>query len=100
MSHGPGAPPGSTSERYVLILTIIVLGMFSGWIANLVLGGRSQPRDWGELLVAGLVGSFVGGLLLSLLAGDGLAIRPSGLIGSIVGAVVVLVVWRGVRARR
>lgn len=84
----------------MLILTIIVLGMFSGWIANMVLGGRSQPGDWGELLVAGLVGSFVGGLLLSLLAGDGLAVRPSGLIGSIVGAVVVLVVWRGVRARR
>ena len=33
-------------------------------------------------LVAGLGGSFVGGLLASLLAGDGLAFKPSGIIGS------------------
>jgi uncharacterized membrane protein YeaQ/YmgE (transglycosylase-associated protein family) len=84
----------------VLIIGIIVLGLFSGWLANLLLGGSSRPADWGELLVAGLAGSFVGGLLVSLLAGDGLALRPSGLIGSVVGAVVVLVGWRAVRSRR
>ena len=50
-------------------------------------------------IVAGLVGSFVGGLLASLIAGDGLALRPSGIIGSIVGAVVVTVVWRWSRTR-
>lgn len=44
-------------------------------------------------LISGLVGSFVGGLLVSLLAGDGLSIRPSGLIGSIIGALVVTAVW-------
>ena len=45
------------------------------------------------LIVAGLVGSFVGGLLVSLLAGDGLALRPSGLIGSFVGAILVTLGW-------
>ena len=45
-------------------------------------------------LVAGLAGSFVGGLLISLLADDGLSLRPSGIIGSIVGATIVSVVWR------
>ena len=44
-------------------------------------------------IVAGLVGSFVGGLLISLLSGDGLDLRASGLIGSIVGAVVVTAAW-------
>jgi len=48
---------------------------------------------------AGLVGSFVGGLLGSLLSDDGLALRPSGIIGSIVGAVLVLLVWGAVRGR-
>ncbi|MEO1061436.1 MAG: GlsB/YeaQ/YmgE family stress response membrane protein [Actinomycetota bacterium] len=83
----------------MLILGIIVGGAFVGWLANLVLGGGWQPADWGELLAAGLVGSFVGGTLLSLLFGDGFALRPSGIIGSVIGAVVVLVGWRAVRAR-
>jgi uncharacterized membrane protein YeaQ/YmgE (transglycosylase-associated protein family) len=49
--------------------------------------------DWGMALIAGLTGSFVGGLLVSLLAGDGLDLRPSGLIGSILGATIVTAVW-------
>jgi uncharacterized membrane protein YeaQ/YmgE (transglycosylase-associated protein family) len=39
----------------------------------------------------------VGGLLGSLLAGDGLSIRPSGLIGTVLGAIVVLAIWGAVR---
>ena len=84
----------------MLILAIIVFGMLAGWLANLLTGGSSRPADWGELLVAGIAGSFVGGLLASLIAGDGIELRPSGLIGSVVGAVVVLVVWRKVRGAR
>jgi uncharacterized membrane protein YeaQ/YmgE (transglycosylase-associated protein family) len=81
----------------VLVLAIIVLGLAAGWLANLVLGGGARPADWGQLLVAGLVGSFVGGMLISLLAGDGLQLRPSGLIGSVIGAIVVLAIWSRVR---
>jgi uncharacterized membrane protein YeaQ/YmgE (transglycosylase-associated protein family) len=84
----------------VLILGIIVFGMAIGWVANMVLGGGGRPKDWGELLMAGLVGSFVGGLLGSLIFGDGLDLRPSGIIGSLVGAVLVLVVWRGIKGSR
>ena len=83
----------------MLILAIIVGGAFVGWLANLVLGGSWQPSDWGELLAAGIVGSFVGGTLLSLLFGDGFALRPSGIVGSVLGAIVVLVAWRSLRAR-
>jgi uncharacterized membrane protein YeaQ/YmgE (transglycosylase-associated protein family) len=50
-------------------------------------------------MVAGILGSFVGGLIVSLLAGDGLRLRPSGLIGSVLGAVIVLAVWAAVRGR-
>jgi uncharacterized membrane protein YeaQ/YmgE (transglycosylase-associated protein family) len=80
----------------LLILFIIVLGMAAGWVAQLILG---RGTNWGEALVAGLIGSFVGGLLGSLLAGDGLEIRATGLIGSIVGAVVVLAIWGAIRGR-
>jgi uncharacterized membrane protein YeaQ/YmgE (transglycosylase-associated protein family) len=75
----------------LLILIIIVFGLFCGWIAGLLLG-RGSRLD-GRALIAGLVGSFVGGLIFSLLAGDGLELRSSGLLGSILGAVIVLAIW-------
>ena len=88
----------------MLILAIILFGMLVGAAAQLILGreskGGSKSIDWTMAFVAGLVGSFVGGLLASLVAGDGLELRPSGIIGSIVGAVIVTAVWRWGAARR
>ena len=60
--------------------------MIAGAAAQLILGRKSGSIDWAMAFIAGLSGSFVGGLLASLLSGDGLDLRPSGLIGSIVGA--------------
>jgi uncharacterized membrane protein YeaQ/YmgE (transglycosylase-associated protein family) len=78
----------------MLIVALILFGMLVGAGAQLLLGRRHGSIDWTMALVAGLVGSFVGGLLSSLLAGDGLALRPSGIIGSLVGAVIVTALWR------
>jgi uncharacterized membrane protein YeaQ/YmgE (transglycosylase-associated protein family) len=36
-------------------------------------------------------------LLISLVSGDGLALRPSGIIGSILGAVLLLAAWQAIR---
>jgi uncharacterized membrane protein YeaQ/YmgE (transglycosylase-associated protein family) len=79
----------------MLILAILVFGMAAGWVAQFVVGRGTG--NWAEALVVGIVGSFVGGLLASLLAGDGVRIRPSGIIGTVVGAIVVLVIWGWVR---
>jgi len=65
-----------------------------GAVAQFILGRDGERVDWTMALVAGFGGSFVGGLLFSLLAGDGLAIKPSGLIGSLVGAVIVTACWQ------
>jgi uncharacterized membrane protein YeaQ/YmgE (transglycosylase-associated protein family) len=78
----------------MLILGLLGFGLLVGWLAQLAVGDRRYPTNWAVALGAGLVGSFVGGLLLSLLAGDGLSLRPSGLIGSFIGAAVVTVVWQ------
>ena len=75
----------------MLLLALLAFGFLAGWLAQIVLGLGSRPDA--RTLVAGLVGSFVGGLLVSLLAGDGLALRPSGLLGSIAGAIIVLAIW-------
>jgi uncharacterized membrane protein YeaQ/YmgE (transglycosylase-associated protein family) len=78
----------------VLILAIILFGMVIGAGAQLILGRKHGSIDWTMAFVAGLVGSFVGGLLISLLSGDGLDLRPSGIIGSLAGAVLVTAAWR------
>ena len=73
----------------MLIVAIIVFGVLVGTLAQLILGRPRGGIDWSKALVAGLLGSFVGGLLISLLSGDGLDLAPSGLIGSVAGAVLV-----------
>ena len=81
-SHRTPTPttPRSTERRArrtcsvaaMLILAILAFGMGIGWLAQLVLGRGGRQTDWAMALIAGLAGSFVGGLLVSLLAGDGL----------------------------
>jgi uncharacterized membrane protein YeaQ/YmgE (transglycosylase-associated protein family) len=82
----------------VLILGIIAFGVVVGWVARTILG-RSD-LSWGRTILYGLIGSFVGGLVLSLLFGDGLSLRPSGIIGSILGAMLVILLDQVIRGRR
>ena len=84
----------------MLILAIIVAGMAVGALAQLILGRRASRLDWQLALFAGLGGSFVGGLLASLIAGDGLSIRPSGILGSLIGALIITLAWRGYVSKR
>lgn len=78
----------------MLIIAIILVGMLAGAAAQLIFRSRKRPIDWTAAIVVGLIGSFVGGVILSLLFGDGFNIRPSGLIGSIIGAIVVTGVYK------
>jgi uncharacterized membrane protein YeaQ/YmgE (transglycosylase-associated protein family) len=84
----------------MLILAIILFGMVVGAGAQLIVGKGSHGIDWPLAFASGLIGSFVGGLLGSLVFGDGLQLRASGLIGSLIGAVIVTVVWRWWQSRR
>ena len=84
----------------MLLFGLLGFGMIIGAIAQIVLGRDGQGIDWAMALGAGLIGSFVGGLLASLLAGDGLAFKPSGLIGSFIGAIIVTLIWRAIAQRR
>ena len=83
----------------MLIIAIILLGMIAGAGAQLLLQ-RGSGINWPLAFVTGLIGSFVGGLFFSLILGDGLELRPSGIIGSIFGAVVVTLLWDWFQGRR
>jgi len=84
----------------VLVLAIITFGMLMGAGAQLILGRKHHRIDWTQAIIAGLSGSFIGGLLISLLAGDGLELRPSGIIGSLGGALIVTAIWRWRAAKK
>src|ERR687885_2471365 len=91
------APP-RTQEVPVLgfIITMIIVGAIAGFIARAVVPGP-DPMGVVGTIVLGIIGSFVGGFLGYLIfhkdASQG-ALQPSGIIGSIIGAIVVLLVYR------
>jgi uncharacterized membrane protein YeaQ/YmgE (transglycosylase-associated protein family) len=55
---------------------------------------------WLGTMILGIVGSFVGGTLAALVFGGTLDLSASGLIGSIIGAIIVLLIWRAMGGRR
>ena len=90
----------SVSVRIVLILAILGLGMGVGALAQLIVGKEGPRVDWTMAFVAGFAGSLVGGLIFSLIAGDGLSIRLSGIIGSLIGAIIITAAWQWYSRRK
>jgi uncharacterized membrane protein YeaQ/YmgE (transglycosylase-associated protein family) len=74
------------------ILGLIIIGLIAGLIARALIPGK-QSMGILMTIVLGIVGSFVGGFLGYLLFGadpNGGFLQPSGIIGSILGAIIVL----------
>jgi uncharacterized membrane protein YeaQ/YmgE (transglycosylase-associated protein family) len=77
------------------IIGLLVVGLVAGAIARLLVPGR-QHLSIGMTIVLGIIGSFVGGFLGYVLfhrdSAEGL-LQPAGIIGSIVGATIALLIW-------
>ena len=81
------------------ILLFLVFGLVVGAIARAIMPGR-QPMSILGTMVLGVVGSFVGGFLASLVTGARVTdFNTAGIIGSIIGALVALFVVGAVRNR-
>ena len=75
------------------ILWMIIIGLIAGAIAKAIMPGR-DPGGFIVTILLGIAGSFIGGMLF------GGADNKVGLIGSIVGALILLVVYRLIVGRR
>lgn len=72
------------------ILMFIVFGLIVGLLARAVMPGR-QSMSLLMTAVLGMVGSFVGGFLVSLITDNRVTdLNTAGIIGSIVGALLLL----------
>ena len=78
-----------------LIISLIVVGLIAGALARLIVPGH-QNIGIGMTILLGIIGSFVGGFLGFLIFQhdpmDGF-FQPAGIIGSIIGAVIVLFIY-------
>ncbi|MEP7002984.1 MAG: GlsB/YeaQ/YmgE family stress response membrane protein [Chloroflexota bacterium] len=81
------------------ILGFIIIGAIAGVIARFIVPGP-DPMGWIATIVLGIIGSFVGGSLANIIFGGVAAISSAGIIGSIIGAIIVLLIWRQVGSRR
>lgn len=80
------------------ILSAIIIGLLVGAIAKLLMPGR-DPGGWIITILLGIAGSFVAGFLGRSLGWyqDG---QPVGFLASIVGAIIILVLYRLIGGRR
>ena len=83
------------------ILFLLIIGLIAGFVARLLVPGPDPMSILGTIAL-GIIGSFIGGFIGWVIFGKDFsegAFQASGLIGSIVGAVIALLVYRALGGR-
>jgi uncharacterized membrane protein YeaQ/YmgE (transglycosylase-associated protein family) len=81
------------------IIWTIVIGFVAGVIAKLITPGKNEPSGFILTTILGIVGAFVATWLGQALGWY----RPdegAGLIGAVIGAIIVLLIWGAMASRR
>lgn len=80
------------------IIWTIVIGFVAGIIAKFIMPGDNEPSGFIMTTILGIVGAFVANFLGQSLGWYG-PTDSAGLIGAVVGAIIVLVIYGAVRRR-
>src|SRR5512132_3256372 len=93
-AHRRALQPGG---KHMNIIGWLLFGLVVGAIAKLLMPGR-DPGGWIVTILLGVAGSVVGGFLATTLLGHGE--QTAGWIGSIIGAMLLLFIYRLIVGRR
>ena len=79
------------------IIVALIVGLVVGAIAKLLMPGK-DPGGWIVTILLGIAGSFVGGFVArALMGGENSTV---GFIGSVLGAILLLFIYRLIAGRR
>ena len=81
------------------IIWTIIIGFVAGVIAKLITPGDNEPAGFILTTILGIIGAFVA-TYLGQAVGRYRAGEGAGLIGAVVGAIIVLVIWGAFTGRR
>jgi uncharacterized membrane protein YeaQ/YmgE (transglycosylase-associated protein family) len=74
------------------IILFLVFGLVVGFVARAIMPG-TQKMGWLSTMLLGVVGSFIGGFIGAMITSSRvLDFNTSGMIGSVVGALIALAV--------
>jgi len=85
-------------EENLGIIVWLIIGLIAGFIARALVPGSDSMGVVGTL-VLGLIGSLVGGFLGNLFVDGQMDIQAAGIIGSIIGAILALLIYRAMGRR-
>ena len=78
---------------------LIIIGFIAGVIAKFIHRGPNEPRGFILTTILGIVGAFVATFIGQAVGWYG-PDQGAGLIGGIIGAVIILVIWGAIERRR
>ncbi len=81
-----------------LIISLIIIGLIAGALARLLVPGK-QDLSIPQTILLGIVGSFIGGFIGYLFFHHNGFLQPAGIIGSVVGSVIALLIWQRMNKR-
>ena len=84
------------------LIALLIIGLIAGFVARAVVPG-DDSMSVAATIVLGIIGSFVGGFLADALFrndAEDVGLGPVGILGSIVGAIIVLLVYNAATSRR
>lgn len=75
----------------------IIFGALAGWVASIIMKTNEKQGAIGNIVV-GIVGAFLGGWIMSLFGAKGVTgFNFSSLLVAVLGAVVLLAIFKAVR---
>jgi uncharacterized membrane protein YeaQ/YmgE (transglycosylase-associated protein family) len=83
------------------LILFLIVGLIAGFIARALVPGDDSMGII-PTIILGIVGSFIGGAIGALFSSNHkiLDFHASGLIGSIIGAIIALIVYNAVTGRK